>query len=267
MISTKVGRVLRRFDPTRRSPGHREGGLPFDADFDYGYDGTMRSVEQSMQRTGLDRFDILLMHDLDSFAHGDPLAYEKHYAQAIDGGFRALDALRAQGIVQMIGAGLNEAPACARLLRDTDVDCVLLAGRLTLLDQSAADEVLPLCRERRVALIAGGPFNSGILAAAPHGGSAYHYAAAPPSIVERARAWEALAASHGIPLQAAALQFALRVPGVSSVIPGPRSGDEMRGILDWYRTPVPPDFWSEALARGFVRPDLLPTQVDSRYAE
>jgi D-threo-aldose 1-dehydrogenase len=255
VLSTKVGRVLRPFDEARRSPAWRAGGLPFDADYDYGYDGTLRSVEQSMLRTGIARFEILLVHDLDTFIHRDARAFEQHYRTAVDGAVRALQDLRTQGVVAAIGAGMNEASTTARLLRDADLDCVLLAGRYTLLDQTACDEVLPLCAARGVALVAGGPFNSGILAAAAVPGAAYHYGAAPPDIVERARALERLAADHAIPLQAAALRFALTCRHVASVIPGPRSAAEQAQILGWYHTTVPSAFWRDAIAAGFVRSD------------
>jgi D-threo-aldose 1-dehydrogenase len=260
VISTKVGRVLRPFDERRRTVAWRPGGLPFDADYDYGYDGTMRSVEQSMLRTGIPRFDVLLVHDLDTFIHKDPDAFERHYRIAMQGAVRALHDLRAQGIVRAIGAGMNEAPTTARLLRDADLDCVLLAGRLTLLDQTACDEVVPLCLARGVALVAGGPFNSGILAAPAVPGAAYHYATAPDDVVARARALEQLAGEHRIPLPAAALAFALTCPVVASVIPGPRSAAEQAQILDWYRTPIPPAFWRDAVAQGFVAPAALFTQ-------
>ncbi|GIK86161.1 MAG: L-fucose dehydrogenase [Betaproteobacteria bacterium] len=260
VISTKVGRVLRPFDAQRRSPGWRAGGLPFDADFDYGYDGAMRSVEQSMLRTGIPRFDVLLVHDLDTFIHKDPDAFEDHYRTALDGALRALHDLRAQGVTRAIGAGMNEAPTTARLLRDADLDCVLLAGRLTLLDQTACDEVVPLCAARGVALVAGGPFNSGILAAPAVPGAAYHYATAPDDVVLRARALERLAAEHGVPLPAAALAFALTCPVVASVIPGPRSAAEQAQILDWHRTPIPAAFWRDAVSAGFVAPAAVFTQ-------
>jgi D-threo-aldose 1-dehydrogenase len=264
VISTKVGRVLRPFDPKQRTPGWRAGGLPFDADFDYGYDGTMRSIEQSMLRTGIPRFDVLLVHDLDTFIHKDRDAFERHYRSAMAGAVRALHDLRAQGVIRAIGAGMNEAPTTARLLRDTDLDCVLLAGRLTLLDQTACDEVVPLCAARGVALIAGGPFNSGILAAPAAPGAAYHYATAPDDVVLRARALERLAGAHGIPLPAAALAFALTCPAVASVIPGPRTAAEQTQVLDWYRTPIPAAFWHDAAAQGFVAHDALFTQGAQR---
>ena len=253
VVSSKVGRVLRAFDSARASPGHRLGGLPFDADYDYGYDGTMRSVEQSLLRTGLARFDMLLIHDLDTFVHRDAAELERHYAIAQQGALRALHELRRAGAVRAIGAGLNEASTCARLLRDTDLDCVLLAGRLTLLDRSARDEVVPICRSRGVSLIAGGPFNSGILAAPARPGVPFHYSPAEPEVIAHARALEQLALDHGIPLPAAALQFALRVPEVVSVIPGARSAAEQMQILAWYHTTVPESLWAAIETMDFPR--------------
>jgi D-threo-aldose 1-dehydrogenase len=210
----------------------------------------MRSVEQSLLRTGLARFDILLIHDLDTFVHRDATEFERHYAIAQEGAVRALHELRDAGVVQAIGAGLNEARTCARLLRDSDLDCVLLAGRLTLLDRSAQEEVLPLCRSRGIALIAGGPFNSGILAAPAAPGVPFHYAPAQPEVIARARALEQLARDHHIPLPAAALQYALRVSEVASVIPGAKSASEQMQILAWYHTVVPESFWEAVDAAG-----------------
>lgn len=223
VLSTKVGRTMR---PIRSAPldaSHRLGGLPFTADYDYSYYGTMRSVEQSMIRTGISTFDMLLVHDLHCFIHMDSVELERHYASAIGGAFRALAQLKRNGIVRAVGGGVNEAPLCARLIRDTDLDCVLLAGRYTLLDQTACDEVIPLCEARGIALIAGGPFNSGILAATPQAGVAYHYSAAPPEVIERAICLDAIEVEHGTTLHAAALQFPLNSPVVAAVIPGARS--------------------------------------------
>jgi D-threo-aldose 1-dehydrogenase len=257
VVSTKVGRVLRPLRDASAPPEHRHGGLDFTADFDYSYEGVMRSVEQSMLRTGLTRFDVLLVHDLDTFIHRERAALEHHYAIALDGAFRALAALRQQGIVRAIGVGVNEPTTCARLLRDADLDCVLLAGRFTLLDQTACDEVMPLCRQRGVAMIAGGPFNSGILATTPREGAAYHYGAVPREVLERARSLDAAAQRHGVTLPAAALQFALRSSLVAAVIPGARSLSEQRAIRDAYDAAIPSAFWQEIVDQGLVRPDAF----------
>jgi D-threo-aldose 1-dehydrogenase len=263
VVSTKVGRVLRPFDPARASPGHRTGGLPFDADFDYSYEATLRSVEQSLLRTGLTRFDILLVHDLDTFVHRDSAVMEHHYAVAMDGALRALHELRDAGLVRAIGVGLNEASTAARLLRDTDLDCVLLAGRYTLLDRSAEEEVLPICRSRGIAFIAGGPFNSGILAAPRRPGAPFHYAAAGSSVIARAAKLDELAHAHGIPLQAAALQYALRRPEVAAVIPGAMSAAEQMQILAWYHVTVPESFWDAHDDHGFTAPTAVSTSGDA----
>lgn len=262
VLSTKVGRVLRPLGDAPPPREHRTGGLGFTADWDYSYDGVMRSLEQSMMRTGLTRFDVVLVHDLDAFIHRDPASLERHYAVALAGAFRALATLREQGVARAIGAGLNEATTCARLLRDTDLDCVLLAGRFTLLDQTACDEVIPLCRERGVAMIAGGPFNSGILAAVPREGATYHYGAVPPRVLERARKLDGVARRNGVALPAAALQFALRSPVVAAVVPGARSVAEQRAIRDGYDAAIPGAFWQEIVELGLVRPDAFPQYED-----
>ena len=255
VLSTKVGRVTRPCRGSVFAPHHRPGGLPFTSDFDYGYDGTMRSIEQSMLRTGITSFDIVLVHDLDTFIHEDSRQLGAHYGKAIDGGFRALAELKQAGIVRAIGVGLNEAPTCARLMRDADLDCVLLAGRYTLLDQTACDEVIPLCASRDIALIAGGPFNSGILAGTPQKDAPFHYRAAPIEVVDRAQKLHALAREHGTTLHAAALHFALTARVVAAVVPGARSPAEEISILDSYRTTVPQAFWQSAIKQGYIRAD------------
>lgn len=254
-ISTKVGRVTRPLWGGAPD-GHRAGGLPFAAEFNYTYDGTMRSLEQSMLRTGITTFDMALVHDLDTFIHKERAEFEHHYATAINGAMRALQELKAAGVIRAIGIGLNEAPTCARFIRDADLDCVLLAGRYTLLDLTACDEVVPLCKSKGIGLIAGGPFNSGILAGIPGPGSAYHYADAPRDVIAKALRLHELAEVHGTSLHAAALRCALMSSVVSSVIPGARDVREVDAVLASHGSRVPAAFWTAAQQAGLLREDM-----------
>ncbi|MBP2708674.1 aldo/keto reductase [Microbispora sp. RL4-1S] len=226
-VSTKVGRVL--------VPGEGdEDGFPGRTGYvrvrDYSRDGVLRSLDDSLARTGLDRFDLVFIHDPDD-----------HWTQAAGEAYPALAELRDQGVIGAIGAGMNQAEMLTRFVRETDVDAVLVAGRYTLLDRSAAAELLPECERRGVAVIAGGVFNSGILA----GGTTYDYGAAPSDVVDRARELERTCAAHGVPLPAAALLFPHRHPAVANVLIGARSAKEIVEDLRLAATDVPGALWEE----------------------
>ncbi|MEV4457864.1 aldo/keto reductase [Microbispora sp. NPDC049633] len=227
VVSTKIGRVL--------VPGQgEEDGFPGRTQYvrvrDYSRDGVLRSLDDSLSRTGLDRFDLVFIHDPDD-----------HWEQAAGEAYPALAELRDQGVIGAIGAGMNQAEMLTRFVRETDLDAVLVAGRYTLLDRSAAGELLPECERRGVAVVAAGVFNSGILA----GGATYDYDAAPPAVLQRARELERICASYGVPLPAAALLFPHRHPAVTTVLFGARSAEEVREDLDLAATPVPGELWEE----------------------
>jgi D-threo-aldose 1-dehydrogenase len=232
VISTKVGRLLRAGAPPE--PGQAFRGTPrLNPVFDFSYDATMLSVEESLLRIGLDRVDILLIHDPD-----------EHFDEALQGAYRALDRLRSEGTVRAIGAGMNQAAMLARFARETDFDCFLLAGRYTLLDRTGAAELLPLCLERGIGVITGGVFNSGILAESGpllH----YNYVQAPPDVMARASNIKAMCARHGVDVKAAALQFPLRHPAVASVLTGCRSASEVEENVRLSAAPVPDELWRE----------------------
>ena len=203
-----------------------------------------------MQRLGTDRIDILLLHDCDRRNHGD--AYPERFQEAMDGAYRALSSLREQGAVRAIGAGLNEWEACQAFAEAGDFDCFLLAGRYTLLDQSSLDSFLPLCEQRGIGIILGGPYNSGILATGAVDGALYDYAPASPAILERTRAIERICEQHGVPLRAAALQFPLRHPTVATVIPGARDVAEVEQNLRFMAHAIPDAFWQELHQAGLI---------------
>jgi D-threo-aldose 1-dehydrogenase len=245
VISTKVGRRLVPTGPQDEKVG-REGYFsprPFAPVFDYGYDAIMRSHADSLERLGLPRVDVLLCHDIGRMTHGD--AHEARIAEFLEGGYRAMRELRDTGAVQAIGLGVNEWEVCVELMERCELDCLLLAGRYTLLEQPALAKLLPLCVERRVSVICGGPFNSGILAAGSRAGSQahYNYAAPPVAVLERVRRLEALCEEFAVPLQAAALQFPLAHPAVASVVAGCVTGAEARSCARMFSHPIPREFW------------------------
>jgi D-threo-aldose 1-dehydrogenase len=232
VLTTKVGRLLRADAPPDPEQSFK-GTPPLNPVFDFSYDGVMRSVEESLERLGLDRVDVLLIHDPDN-----------HYDESLHGAYRALDRLRAEGSIKAVGAGMNQAEMLARFARDASFDCFLLAGRYTLLDRTGARELLPLCVERGIGIIAGGVFNSGILAD-PDAQPRFNYRPAPPGLVRRARELKAICGRRGVDLKSAALQFPLRHPAVAAVLLGPRSVAQLEENLEMFETRIPEDLWQE----------------------
>jgi D-threo-aldose 1-dehydrogenase len=224
--------------------------LPFHPVYDYTYDGVMRSFEHSLQRLGLDRVDILLVHDIGEMQHGAE-DNARYFSDLATGGYRALEELKSAGQIDAIGLGVNETEVCLRALDIGDWDAFLVAGRYTLLEQTPLDALFPACEAAGTTIICGGPFNSGVLV----GGEMWNYARAPEDIAERVAKLKSIAADHGVPLPAAALQFPLGHAIVSSVIPGSRSADEFKEILEWAVHKIPADFWAELRASGHLHPE------------
>jgi D-threo-aldose 1-dehydrogenase len=253
VLSTKVGR---RLEP--RAPDAVRGGAyvelpPYQPVFDYSGDGVRRSVEESLARLGLARVDVLYIHDVDRWTHGDD--QPRRYREALVGAYPALDRLRREGRVRAIGVGVNEWEVCEAWARDADVDLFLLAGRYTLLEQGALETFLPLCERRGIGVVIGGPFNSGILATGPEPGATYDYRPAPAKILERVDRLARVCRAHGVPLAAAALQFPLAHPAVASVIPGARSAAEVTRNLALLAHRIPAGLWPDLKAEGLLRPD------------
>jgi D-threo-aldose 1-dehydrogenase len=232
VLSTKVGRLL--------APAEDGVGTPT-AVFDFSRDGILASLECSLTRLGLDRVDVALIHDPDD-----------HFATAIKEAYPALEELRAAGVVRAIGVGMNQAGMLEQFVRDTDIDCVLVAGRYTLLDDRAEQGLFPAALERGVGVLAAGVFNSGILAD-PRPGATFNYRPAPPDVLDRATRLRDLAARHRVPLTRLALRFALRHPAVSAIVVGARSPDEVAQDLAEYGAPVPDELWEELEASGLTR--------------
>lgn len=253
VISTKVGRV---FGPAPEGVTRTEGyvgGLPFEGRFDYSYDGAMRSLEQSMLRLGVASIDIALVHDVDPWTHGD--AARTRQDEALAGAMRALGDLRAQGIVRAIGIGVNDADVCERFAREADLDCVLLAGRYSLLEQPALDRFLPLARARGIGVMLGGVFNSGILATGAVPGARYNYREAPVDVRTRVAAIERVCAAHGVALPHAAVAFVLGHAAVSSVVLGAVSPGEVLRNAAMFELPVPAALWRDLKAERLLRAD------------
>ncbi len=238
-LSSKVGRVINHnfsgpLDLYAEDP-------PFDMVFDFSYNGIRRSIDETLARTGLDRLDIVLIHDPDD-----------HWEQAIGEAYPTLAELRSQGVIGAIGAGMNEWEMPARFAREGDFDCFLIAGRYTLLDHSALDVLLPLCEEKQISVILGGPYNSGVLASDLGPSTTYFYERTPPEVLETAKEIKAVCDRHDVPLKAAALQFGLAHPAVAATIPGPRNQEEVEENIAMVRYEIPADLWSELKSEGLI---------------
>ncbi len=256
-VSTKVGRLLVDAPEVEGTEFGAFSDLPptFQR-LDYSRDGVMRSVEESLGRLGLDRVDILLIHD------PDPADWEEVRGQIASEAYPALRELRDQGVVRAIGAGMNHSERFMYLADRGEYDCVLIALRYNLLDTSALDGLLPMCAERGIGVYHGGPYGSGILASDPEVetdlGTRHWYARAPAEVIGRARSLKAACDLYGVPLKAAALQFGLAHPAVVSTVPGPRSAAEARENAAMALHPIPGALWEEMRGRGLI-PEAAPT--------
>jgi len=256
VLSSKVGRLLHACPPDERDgvgkwfevPSRRE-------EYDYSYDGVMRSVEFSLERLGVDRIDMLFAHDIDVPNQGSRANVNAKVDQLMAGGYHALEALRKEGVITAFGAGVNEWEVCQHLTERGDYDMFLLAGRYTLLEQDALESFLPLAQSRGIGIVIGGPYNSGILATGPVRGAYYNYEVAGADVLGKVGDIQAVCESHGVRLVDAAFQFPLLHPSVVSVIPGGQGLDEMESNLVASRAAVPAAMWAELKARGLMRAD------------
>jgi aryl-alcohol dehydrogenase-like predicted oxidoreductase len=232
VVSTKVGRLLVP-GATPAGPDGFHDVSAVERRRDYTAEGVYRSLADSLERSGLDAFDVVLIHDPDD-----------HWEQAAGQAFPALAKLRAEGAVRAIGAGMNQAEMLTRFVAETDVDCVMVAGRYSLLDRSAATELLPLCASRGVGVLVAGALNSGVLAD-PSPGARFDYSPAPEPVLRRAQWMAERCAAYGVPLAAAALRFPLRHPAVTGVVVGARSPGEVADDLVLAGTEIADGLWSE----------------------
>jgi D-threo-aldose 1-dehydrogenase len=254
-LSTKVGRLLvpNASGAIQESRNGFRSPMPFEAVFDYGYDAILRSFEDSLQRLGVSRIDIVYVHDIGSETHDARDAF--HFDALIrGGGLRALEELRSSGSIGAFGVGVNEVDACLRVMDHARLDVILLAGRYTLLEQGAHNSLFPRCERMETAIVIGGPYNSGILATGVkrNGALHYDYRHAPATVVERVGLLEALCEQFGVPLAAAALQFPLAQPAVVSVIPGLNHPGRVGETIELYRAPIPAELWMEMRMQGLI---------------
>jgi len=256
VLSTKVGRILHAMKPGEKPPADfRENGLPgFAPTFDYSYDGVMRSLEHSHHRLGLSKIDIALIHDVDFWTIKDREVLNQRFKTVMDSGFKALDELRKAGVIGAIGVGINESDTSLRFIQAGDFDCMLLAGRYTLLEQGALEAFLPECVKRSVSVILGGPYNSGILTGGVKAGATHDYVPAGQPLIDKAQKIEAVCKRHGVELGAAAMQFPLFHPALCSVIPGALSSAEVRQNVGRMSVKIPSDLWSELKREKLLDP-------------
>lgn len=240
VLSTKAGRLLKKEPIPADLAADWPGSFPFNPVYDYTYDGVMRSYEDSLQRMGVDKINVLLLHDIGEMQHG-PELNKRLFADAMSGGYKALDELRSTGEIEAIGLGVNEREVCIAAMEHGQWDTFLLAGRYTLMEQTPIHDLFPACEKAGTGIILGGPYNSGILA----GGDTWNYAKAPQEIVNKAQAIKRVCDSHGVALQAAALQYPLGSDIVASVIPGARSQAEMEQNIDWFKASIPTSLWTD----------------------
>ncbi|MEU0336649.1 aldo/keto reductase [Streptomyces sp. NPDC006193] len=241
-LSTKVGRLLVPQDPAGRMDESFAVPATHRRVWDFTRDGVLRSVEDSLERMGVDRVDLLLLHDA-----------EDRFEEALEEGCPALAELRAQGVVGAIGAGMHHPGKLTRLVRESDVDVVMLSGRYTLMDQSALDELLPACGERQVSVLAASVFNSGLLAVArPAEGAAFDYAPASPRMLERAHRMADVCEAHGVTLPAVAMAFPLRHPAVAGIVVGMRSAEEVRRDVAAFGVEIPAQVWDDLRGEGLL---------------
>lgn len=246
LLSTKVGRLIRPADQPRELD---DEGFAVPGDRvrvrDYSGDGIRRSIEESLERLGLETIDIIYIHDPDDY-----------WAEAIDGAVPMLNQLRDEGIIGAWGAGMNQAEMLTRFVRETDIDLVMQAGRYTLLEQGGREELIPECERRGVGIVNVGVFNSGVLANEnPLAQAKYNYEEAPLQVVDKAQKLAVLAAAHSTTLPAAALAFSFRDPAVTNVTVGMRTADQVRRNTELFRQPVPEAFWTEAVEAGLLAVD------------
>ena len=259
VLETKVGRLLDPLPPNASRDGVKKRGdawaspLPFAPRYDYSGSGLRRSIEDSLQRLGTNRIDIALVHDIGTVTHGD--AHAPHWAALTGTGFRELEAMKREGLIGAFGLGVNEWEVISAALEYADLDISMLAGRYTLLEQASLHPLLDQCLSRQVGIVVGGPFNSGVLAAADPEKSHFDYESVPTHIVARVKALGRVCQAHGVPLPAAALQFPLAHPAIVSVVPGPRSAAQLGGIIDWWNLTIPAALWTDLKAEGLLSAD------------
>jgi D-threo-aldose 1-dehydrogenase len=259
VISTKVGRLLSAVPPGQGDGGGKWIDVPSRKErFDYSHDGVLRSLESSLERLGLDRVDLVYVHDLDIFTHGSEAAKQARLDEFIAGGYRALLRLRDEGVIAGFGAGVNEWEPCDWLMERGEFDIFLLAGRFTLLEQGALP-FMDKAADQGVGVVIGGPYNSGILATGPRPGAHYNYAPAPQDVLDRAARLQTLCEAQGVRLVDAAFRFPPLHPSTVSVIPGGQGKAEMDSNARAAGATIPRALWQTLAHEGLIPEKLVPT--------
>lgn len=253
ILSTKVGELLYARHNQLPSPNKFIDKLPFHLKHDYSYDGVMRAFEDSLQRLGLTKINILFVHDLDPIIHEEN-KFLLHFKTFIESGYRALEELRSAGIVDAIGLGVKKWEVCDEVMRYGNYDCFMLQGNYTLLEQSGAN-FLDACLKKQVSILLAGPYASGILATGPVKGAYFHHQIASDEILEQVSAIQKICDAFNIPMQAAAIQFPLKHPAVASVVVGASSAKFMQQNKDFFNVPIPEKLWEELQLAGIIKND------------
>ena len=249
-LSTKVGRYLVKNNNNKINRGFFKGGLNFQPEFDYSYDGVMKSFEQSLQRLAATKIDICLIHDVDRFTFGND--FEDYYKIAMKGAYRAINKLRDEKVIKAIGVGINDSDACAKFLNDGEFDCVLLAGRYTLLDQSALNDVFPIAQKNKLGVILAGVYNSGILAKGIGKNITYFYKKIPKRITKKYILIKKICDKFNVPIPAAAIQFCYFNKLVSSMVIGMDNLQQIQQNINYLNHPIPKELWTELLKNQLI---------------
>jgi len=267
VISTKAGRILKPASRSKRAESlygiNWIDPLPYVDEYDYTYDGIMRSFEDSQQRMGVDGVDILYLHDVSGVWHRD--SYDLYLSQLRQSGYRACDELRSSGAVKAIGLGVNETASVLQVAAEFNLDCSLVAGRYTLLNHQPLEDFFPEAQRRGIAIIAGGVYNSGVLAEGSKGAAAvrtYDYQTASPEILKRVEALEAVCGEFGISLATAATQFVYSHPAVTAVVQGALSTAHVEANVKAISEKIPPGFWSALKAKSLI-PEAAPIMTSA----
>ena len=252
VLCTKVGRYMTPENPDRIKRGVFKGGLNFSPNLDYSYDGVMKSFEQSLLRLGLSEIDICLIHDVDKWTHGDEV--EMHFKEAMNGAYKALEKLKSEKVIKGIGVGLNESNMCARFAEAGDFDCMILAGRYTLLEQGALDVFFPLARQKKIGVILAGVFNSGILIKGVGENSTYDYKSIPDHIAKKYFEIDKICKEFEVPIGAAALQFCNANSVVSTMILGMDNPSQINENINLLNYKIDKEFWLKLIKKQLIDP-------------
>ena len=253
ILCTKVGRYLTSEEPSKIDRGAFKGGLNFIPNLDYTYDGVMRSFEQSLTRLNLSKIDVCLIHDVDKWTHGDDV--EKHFKTAIDGAYRALSQLKREKVIKAIGIGVNETEMCTRFAKAADFDCMILAGRYTLLEQGGLNDFFPIALEKKIGVILAGVYNSGILAKGVSDNTTYDYGKIPKHIAEKYFKIDKVCKEFNVPIAAAALQFSNAHTAVSTMILGMDRPEQINENINYMNYKIDEEFWNKLLSENLIHPE------------